>query len=195
MTALQRIDAIYEELKGLSPNVRRSMLLYHCLPSVENDLDPVSCLPRERSVLWITTAHPFLPILEHNLAGGHFGRDAMMHRSHIEGIAVRGIYAHHFEGVADLVWAEFLKDTERYLVYEEDGTRIVREVTRRDDPEPEPEQDKINEQPADDDGPVGGTDVVIDMAPVVGRTPASAATTMVIIDDNAYQLPQKPKAE
>ena len=193
MTALQRIDAIYEEVSRLSPSVRRSMLsCYHCLPSVENDIDPVSCLPRERPVLWITTAHPFLPILEYNLGMGLFGADAMMHRSHIEGIAVRGVYATHFEGVANLVWEEFLKDTERYTVYEEDGTRIVRTVTRREEEEGQEKRPSSPPLPHGDDPDALPTDVVIDMAPVVGRTPAAAAA-----DDSAARLPRpdKPKAE
>jgi hypothetical protein len=143
MTQDQRMDAIYEELKRVSPYVRRSMLVFQCLPSVENTIDPVTFLPLERSVLWITTAHPFLPIIDHNLHRGAFGPHAIIYQSQLEGIAVRGICADHYNIVADAVWDVFLGDVERYAIYQEDGTRIQHSAA-----DPELHEDSTNEEDA-----------------------------------------------
>ena len=115
---------IYENLRKTSPYVRRSMLRYDMLPSIEQRVDALG-KPYQRSVLWMTVTHLYVHILNHNL--GVYGPECVIHKGSLVGMSMIGVYSEYVDSVADLVWACFVMqlDLEKYPLYQEDGTRIT----------------------------------------------------------------------
>jgi len=122
MTSAERVDCIYRELAAVSPYVRKSMLVYNCVATDYSERDPFTLQIQVRRVLWMTTNHHFFPIAQHLVDQHH--PMAVIHRSELAGIPMRGIDADVVKVVVELVWEQFAKDPDRYPLYDEDGTRL-----------------------------------------------------------------------
>jgi len=120
MTKDAHLQRIYSALQAVSPYVRRSMLVFEAIPSVEQSAGG------ERSVLWMNEGHPLLPILIHNVREGRLGNDAFVHQATLAGMPVCGVYEDDLRRVIDLIWAEFQANSVAYPVYNEDGTPLAR---------------------------------------------------------------------
>jgi|WetSurMetagenome_2_1015567.scaffolds.fasta_scaffold00184_37 hypothetical protein len=119
ITADQRIAYVYNELKATSPYVRRSMLIYNCVPTNYTGHQEV------RRVLWMTTSHPFFPVV-YRLAEHKYSTSAIgtVHHAVLAGIPMCGVDSVLVDEVADLIWSRFRSDTERFPIYDEDGTKL-----------------------------------------------------------------------
>jgi len=122
MTGEERVDCIYQDLVAVSSVVRRSMLVYNCVPSNYLETDAHTQRQTVRRVLWMAVNHPYYPVARRLIEQHH--PLGVIHRSSMAGIPMRGLDADIVDLVVDIVWEQFLLNTERYPVYEEDGTRL-----------------------------------------------------------------------
>lgn len=172
MTLEQRVDYIYRDLVAVSSRVRRSMLVYNCVASDFTTKDQKTGQQVVRRVLWMTTSHPFFPVTQ-RLVDSHYP-GLPIHRSSLAGIPMRGVDSDIVKMVADVVWAYFVADTDRYPVYDEDGTKLdtmpLADVS--DEETPAAKLDVIVQ--LDDGGDEDGTLFVVDSpsAAVLVKAPA-----------------------
>ena len=128
MSSEERVDYIYRDLAAVSTRVRRSMLVYNCVSSDYTDTDDRTGTQVVRRVLWMTTSHPFFPVIrrlaEHYRVSDQYGPSCVIHCSELAKIPMRGVDSQLVNQVADMIWSHFLANTERYPVYDEDGTRL-----------------------------------------------------------------------
>jgi len=132
LSAEERVAYVYRELKAVSPYVRRSMLVYNCVASDYTELDERSHMPVIRRVLWMTTSHPFFPVIQRLVQQQYPG--AVVHRSSLAGIPMRGIDSGIIDAVADMIWGQFCEDTRVYPVYAEDGSPLDNVNLPRNEP-------------------------------------------------------------
>jgi len=130
MTADERVEYIYRDLVAVSAYVRRSMLVYNCVSSDYTDTDERTGMQVVRRVLWMTTSHPFFPVIqrlaEHCRVTGQHHPWFVIHRSELaDSIPMRGVDSELVSQVAEMIWSQFLADTQRFPVYDEDGTKLT----------------------------------------------------------------------
>jgi hypothetical protein len=189
MTADERVDYIYQELSAVSPFVRKSMLVYNCIPSNYLETDPRTQQPMARRVLWMATNHPFFPVAKRLIEQHH--PLGVIHRSTLAGIPMRGVDADVVELVVGLVWGSFLCNTERYPVWDEDGTPLSSNRGRNDDlppteeePSSQPETCDLPDSPPTPSPPV--EEVIIVEAPRsrMKRVPPPPSSVVPSTDDH-----------
>jgi len=109
MTVEERVEYVYRELVAVSAYVRRSMLVYNCVSSDYTDMDERTGMQVVRRVLWMTTSHPFFPVIqrlaEHCRNTGQHRPWFVIHRSELaESIPMRGVDSELVSQVADMIW-------------------------------------------------------------------------------------------
>jgi hypothetical protein len=199
MTAAERTDYVYRDLAAVSPYVRRSMLVYNCVASEYLQTDPHTQQQVTRRVLWMTTSHPFFPVVQRIVDRRY--SCVPIHRSSLEGIPMRGVDAEIVEQAAAFIWECFLADTERYFVYTEEGTRIGTPVEEVSVTDTSSSNVPTEESPLAVDAPAS---IVHDPAPVPAAAAADASPVLIGNDQHAHlyanpvlavSVPDRLKAE
>jgi len=123
LSALDRIELIYQELLEISPYPRKStMKILHMLPCQESFYNRGGALTDTKNVKWMSNTHHYVPIIVHNYMLGKLGTQFTMHSANIKGMNVVGCYEEGVDAVVDLIWGIFLKFPDKFTVYNEDGT-------------------------------------------------------------------------